>query len=84
MEKKEIEIGSPVTVGRVTLIPVTELSLNCWHGKGRVSFFGMKQPVAILVVSPSAKRAFRVTGEEVQLDQFVKEVPGIREVLDGI
>jgi uncharacterized spore protein YtfJ len=84
MKKKEIEIGSPVTVAGVTLIPLIKVSLNCWRRNGSLSFFGAKQPIGVVVVSPSAKRAFRITGEEVPLDQFIQEVPSIREELEGI
>ena len=84
MEEKVVEIDSPITVGQVTLIPVVESSLNNWHGGGWVSCFGSKQPVFIVVVSPSWKKAFRISGEEVPLDQFIQETPGIREVLEII
>ncbi|MBA7668113.1 hypothetical protein ES703_76217 [subsurface metagenome] len=84
MEKKEVEIGNPVTVAGVTLIPVIKVSLSYWRRNGSLSFFGAKQPIGVVVVSPSAKRAFRITGEEVPLDQFIQEVPGIKEVLEGI
>jgi uncharacterized spore protein YtfJ len=84
MEKKEVEIGNPMTIGGVTLIPVIELSLNYWHGGGRFSCFGIKQPVSVVVVSSSGKRAFRASGEEVSLDQLIQETPGIKEVLETI
>ncbi len=84
MEKKEVSIGNPVTVGEVTLVPVTEVSLNYWRGRGGFSCFGFKQPVGVVVVSPSATRAFRITGEEVSLDQLITEFPAIKEVLHGI
>ncbi len=84
MEKKEVEIGNPMIIGGVTLIPVVEFSLNYWRGGGRFSCFGIKQPVSIVVVSSSGKRAFRASGEEVPLDQFIQETPGIREVLETI
>ncbi len=84
MEKKEIEIGSPVTVAGVTLIPVIKVSLNYWRRNGSLSFFGVKQPIGVVIVSPSVKRAFRITGEEVPLEQFIQEVPGMKEVSEGI
>lgn len=84
MKEKEIEIGSPVTVAGVTLIPVIKVSLNYWRGNGSLSFFGVKQPIGMVVVSPSGKRALRITGQEVPLDQFIQEVPGMKEVLEGI
>ena len=84
MEKKEVEIGNPVTIAGVTLIPVTKVSLNYWRSKDSISFFGIKQPFSVVVVSPSEKKAFRIRGEEVPLDQLIQEVPGIKELLDGL
>jgi len=84
MEKKEVEIDNPVTVAGVTLIPVVKVSSNYWRRNSSLSFFGVKQPIGVVVVSPSAKRAFRMTGEEVPLDQLIQEVPGIKEVLAGL
>ncbi len=84
MKEKEVDIGNPVTIGQVTLIPVVEFSLNYWRGGSRFSCFGIKQPASIVVVSPAGKRAFKTNGEEVPLGQFIKETPGIREVLETI
>ena len=84
MEKKEVRVGNPVAVAGVTLIPLARVSLNYWRGDRGISCFGVKQPVGVVVVSPLAKRAFRITGEEVPLDQLVKEAPGLEEVLAGI
>jgi len=84
MEKKEVEISNPVTIAGVTLIPVTKVSINYWRSKRGVSFFSIKQPLNVIVVSPSGKKAFRITGEEVSLDQLTQEVPGIQEILAGM
>ena len=84
MEKKEVRIGNPVTVAGVTVIPVAQVSLHYWCSKGGISFFGIKQPVSVVVVSLPVKKAFGITGEEVPLDQLIQEVPGIKEVLERI
>ena len=84
MEAKKVIIDNPVAVAGVTLIPVAKVSLNSWHSNRGSSFFGVKQPIGVVVVSPSARQAFRITGEEVSLDQFIQEVPGIKEILEGI
>jgi len=84
MEKEEVEVGNPVTAAGVTLIPVIKVSLNYWRRNSSLSFLGVKQPAGLVIVSPSAKRAFRITGEEVPLDQFIQEVPGMKKVLEGI
>ena len=84
MEKKETTIDSPVGVGEVTLIPVAKTLLNYERSNGGIFFFGMKQPVAVVVISVSGKRAFRITGEEVSVEEPIQEVPGIKETLEGI
>lgn len=84
MEKKEVTIESPVGVGEVTLIPVAKTSLNYERSNGGIFFFGMKQPVAVVAISVSGKRAFRITGEEVSVEELIQEVPGIKETLEGI
>jgi uncharacterized spore protein YtfJ len=81
MEEKEVVIDNPVVIGEVTLIPIARVLVHYWHGKGGISFFAVKQPVAVIVVSPPAKRAFRVTGEEVSIDQLVAEFPTIEGAL---
>ena len=84
MEKEEIKIEAPFTVAGVTLVPIVKTQLNRWQTKDRLSFFGIKQPVSIVVVSPQVKRAFRISGEEVPLDQLIEEVPDIKEILERI
>lgn len=81
MEKKKVTIGSPVTVSGVTLIPVSEVSINYWRGKPGVALSGSTHPVSVVIVSSSAKRAFRITGEEITIDQLAREAPDIRKVL---
>ena len=84
MEREEIRIESPIAVAGVTIVPVVKVSLNNWHSKGRLSLFGTKQPVSVVVVSRQVRRAFRIDGEEIPLDQLSKEVRGIEEVLEGV
>lgn len=84
MEKKEVTIVNPVTVAGLTLIPVSKVTINCWHGKRGFAFSGSMQPDSIIIVTPSAKRAFRITGEEINFDQLVKEVPEISKKLGEI
>ena len=84
MEKKEVTVGNPMTIAGITLIPVTEISLHSWQRKGGISFLGIKQPLGVVVISPLEKKAFKISGEEVPLDQLIAEVPGIKELLNAI
>jgi len=81
MEKNKVAIGSPVAVGEITIIPITRLSLNCGQSKGGALFFGSQQPTHIIIISPSITSAFRITGEQVSLDQLAQEVPNIQKVV---
>jgi len=85
MEKEEkIRIETPLAVAGVTLLPIVKTSLHHWQLKDRLLFFGSSEPVSVVVVSAQARRAFRISGEEVPLDQLGKEVPSIEEVLRSI
>ena len=79
MEKKQVVIDSPIAVAGLTIIPVVHVSLNYFLHNDGGSVLGVKQPVAIMVVSPTEKRAFRITGEEVSIDQLVQEATDIKE-----
>ena len=84
MEKKEVTINNPIAIAGLTIIPVVHVSLNCWLHNGGGSFFGIKEPFAVIVVSPAAKRAFRITGEEVSIGQLVEEASQLREILERL
>lgn len=83
-KKKEITIGSPVTVAGVKVIPVSEVSSSYWHSQRGIAFSGSMRPVSVVIVSPSVKRAFRITGEEITLDQLAGEIPEIEEILGEV
>ncbi len=85
MEEEEVVIGDPVAMGGATLVPVARVSRHYRRGiGGSVWYMGIKQPLAVVVVTPSASRAFRTTGEEIPLDQLIQEFPGIKEKLEEI
>ena len=84
MEKKEVDINNTISIAGLTIIPVVHISLNYWLHNCSASFFSVKEPVAVIVVSPLAKRAFRITGEEVSIDQLVQEAPSIKEILERV
>ena len=82
MEKKRVIISSPVAIAGTTVVPVIESSLNCQSSGNTIFFSGVKQPVSIVVASPLAKKAFDVNGQEIPLDQLIKEVPDLVRMLD--
>ena len=81
---KQVTIGNPLMIGDVTLIPVEKVSVSHWRQGARLCFFGNKQVVCIVALSPGARKAFRITGEEVPLDQLASELPEIKEALERV
>jgi hypothetical protein len=79
--KKEVAVESPVSTAGATLIAVVMTSVNCQRVDGTVSLIGFKQPTNIVLITPAAKRAFRITGEEISLEQLILEVPELKETL---
>jgi hypothetical protein len=84
MEKKEVEIGNPVAIADITLIPIIEMSQCYWQRRAGISFFGLRQPLYVIMISPLERKAFKPSGEEVSLDELRREVPKIKELLDAI
>jgi hypothetical protein len=82
MKKKKVTISSPVAIAGVTVILVVELSLNCQPSGSGIFFSGIKQPVRVVVASPSTKKAFDITGEEISLGELMQEAPSLAEVLE--
>jgi uncharacterized spore protein YtfJ len=83
MEKKRVIISSPITIDGTTLIPLVKSSLNCQSSGNTIFFSGIKQPVSIVVASPSAKKAFEITGNEIPVDQLIQEVPDLVRILES-
>ena len=82
MEKKKVTIVGPVAIAKTTLILVTRLSFHCQASASNIFFSGIKQPVSIVVASPSARKAFDINGKEISLDQLIQETPSLAEVLE--
>ncbi|MDA2920265.1 hypothetical protein MYX76_12375 [Desulfobacterota bacterium AH_259_B03_O07] len=81
MVKKEATIDNAVFIDGLTIIPVVAVSLDHLLFNNFATVYGFKEPVAFIIVSPAGKRAFRITGEEVSIEQLVEECPEIKEML---
>ena len=79
MEEKKVVLDEPVSIAGLLLIPVSQVWLRKSPAGVGQSILAIKQPIAVVVVSPQAKRAFRVTGEEITLDELLQEAPVLRD-----
>jgi len=84
MEKKEVTVINPVAVGAITVIPVATVTTEFRHGRRGTACSGSIRPESVVIVMPSGNRAFRITGEEIALEELVMEQPGVAAVLDGL
>jgi hypothetical protein len=84
MEKKKIVITSPMVIAGINLILVIKLSVNCQPAGGNIFLSGVKQPISLVVASPSTKKAFGIEGGEQPIGQLLQEVPDLVGVLEII
>jgi hypothetical protein len=82
MEGKKITVSSPVAIAGITLILVIKLSLNCQGAGSNIFFSGHKQPVNVVVASPSMKKAFNIDGDEIPIGSLLQEVPDLAGMLE--
>jgi hypothetical protein len=82
MEKKKVIIAGPMAIAGITLILVIKLSLNCQPAGSSIFFSGIKQPINVVVASPSTKKAFDVNGDEIPIGLLLQEVPDLAGMLE--
>jgi len=81
MEKKELTVEGPITVGCVKVYVAAETRITCDGNEDGLVCSGTKTPTHIVVVSDSEKRAFTAGGEEITMERLIEEVPGMEELL---
>jgi len=73
----------PVSLGAFTLLPVSETICIGEQIGGIVLFRFSKTPIAVVVISPTERRAFRMTGEEISLEDLTAEIPEVSMAISG-
>lgn len=79
--EKEIAVEEPVYVAGTTVIPVVMTTLCYQRVNGTVSFIALKQPSNIVVITSTTRKALRISGEEISLEQLILEVPALKDKL---
>ncbi len=75
-------IAGPMAIAGMTLILVIKFSLNCQPAGSSIFFSGIKQPVNVVVASPSMKKAFNIEGEEIPIGTVLREIPDLAGMLE--
>ncbi len=82
MEKKEVTIEGPLTIGGTKVYVAAEMRIGWTSSKGGLVCFGTKKPTHTVIVIGSEKRAFTVQGEEIALERLAEDVAGIEALLE--
>lgn len=81
MEREEVGVEDSVRVGDVTILPIVRTGVRVGGRGGGIACSAFKQVVGIVVLSPTGRHALNVEGEEVPIDDYVRLVPGLRDLL---
>jgi hypothetical protein len=76
MEEK-IVIDKPVSVEGVQATVINKITLSSKTSRVGTGVFARKQPVAVVIDSLQKRRAFKITGEEVLLEELIIEFPSL-------
>lgn len=82
---KEDRIGSPITVGEITVIPLEKVSLYHVNTKEGFTMYFSKEPIGIAISSPQRKWAIDIIdGEEVPIESYYEQFNNLKQILDNL
>lgn len=73
--------GSPVTVGRVTLLPIERIVLHSDLRSTRIWISAAKEPYALVIRDAGGMRAFDTDAVAVSLDRLREKIPELDTLL---
>lgn len=83
MEKDKIYAELPAIVPGATIIPIVKVTSDYRDKIHAISYFGLKRPIGVIVISPTYTKSFRINGEEAPLDDFIKQVPDLETIMQN-
>jgi len=81
---EEKRVGNPLISGSLIILPLLKIFI-AFCGKAMLNgcYFSVV-PYAIIVIDSKGERIFSLSGEEVDPDYAIKEVPGLKEKIRKI
>ena len=83
MEKQELKIENPATVNGVTVIPVVNILRKQICQKNSAYIYVEKKPVAVIVLRLHGYSAYGANGEEIPLQELLRELPELADLIRG-
>jgi hypothetical protein len=78
---RSLRLGARVTVGDVELIPVETVTARADLIDGFLVATAAREPVAIVVRSGAGWRSLDLDGQEIPVDDLVREIEELKDVL---
>ena len=75
--------GPSITVGGIEIVPIEDTTLHDAGGPRRVFVLASKAPSAVVVRAAAGDYALDLEGRRTSLDDLLRDVPGLRERLNG-
>ncbi|ODS36427.1 hypothetical protein BEH94_01285 [Candidatus Altiarchaeales archaeon WOR_SM1_SCG] len=75
---EEKRAGDPITAGSAVIFPLLKIFI-AFPGKELNCVYFSVTPYAIIAVDSKKEKIFSLSGEEIDLDYTIKEIPGLRE-----
>ncbi len=74
MDRKKIIAENPVFIGEHKIIVLVEISLNHWHGKDGMYFWGLKKPVAVATVLNNNIKIFSINKKNLSYEYVINKI----------
>jgi len=81
---EEMAADPPIELPSAILIPIARIRYGFHPGARGGVISATKSPEAIVIVAPSGATALGMDGEEIPLDQILKDLPLVEEILRGL
>ncbi len=81
---KKHRVGKPITINKITAIPLEEAQIYCTEENGWACCYVSRVPIGVVLITPEKQWACDTSGERVPLANFVRKFDGLQEIIDNI
>jgi hypothetical protein len=81
---KQIQAGTPITVGDVKLIPLERVLMHRDNSEKVFFIYITKEPIGVVIVSPHGRSATDINGKSLPLETYLQQINGLRGILNSL